>query len=240
MTNIENKFIPLSILLILLISGCATAPPSKDVKKGPQGAYKIGGKWYYPVESSDGYEETGIASWYGKDFHGKKTSNGERYNMKALTAAHKTLPFGTYVKVTRLDNEKETIVRINDRGPFVKDRIIDLSQKAATEIGMIGAGSMPVRVEALGSPDGDRLVKTNYEKGDFYVQVGAFTVKSKAEKLRNTLNTQFGNVWLTTYDRGDAVFYRVRSGPVNNVKDAEYLKYELEKAGMTSAFVVLD
>ncbi len=240
MTCCETKFVSLSIFLIFLISGCATTPTANGLKKGPQGAYKIGGKWYYPVESAYRYEETGIASWYGKDFHGKKTANGERYNMKALTAAHKTLPFGTYVKVTRFDNGKETIVRINDRGPFVKERIIDLSYKAASEIGMIGAGSTPVSIVALGSAEGERLVKGNYEQGDFYVQVGAFTVKSKAEKLRDTLNTQFGNVWLSTYDRGDAVFYRVRSGPAHTFKDAEQLKYELEKAGMTSAFVVLN
>ncbi|MBI3755918.1 MAG: septal ring lytic transglycosylase RlpA family protein, partial [Deltaproteobacteria bacterium] len=137
--------------IMLLAAGCASAPPQGYYsKQGTQRAYQIDGKWYQPVDSSNGYEEEGIASWYGKDFHGKKTSNGETYNMYDMTAAHKTLPLGTYVKVTRLDNGKETIVRVNDRGPFVKGRIIDLSYKAASEIGIADSGTTRVKIAALG------------------------------------------------------------------------------------------
>ena len=112
--------------------------------------YTINGKTYYPTTVSVGDTASGIASWYGPDFHGKKTSNGETYNMNAMTAAHKTLPMNTMVRVTNLDNGAQTTVRINDRGPFVAGRIIDLSKAAATSIGMIGAGTARVKLEVVG------------------------------------------------------------------------------------------
>ena len=112
--------------------------------------YTINGKTYYPTTVSVGDTASGIASWYGPDFHGKKTSNGETYNMNAMTAAHKTLPMNTMVRVTNLGNGAQTTVRINDRGPFVAGRIIDLSKAAATSIGMIGAGTARVKLEVVG------------------------------------------------------------------------------------------
>ena len=112
--------------------------------------YTINGKTYYPTTVSVGDTALGIASWYGPDFHGKKTSNGETYNMNAMTAAHKTLPMNTMVRVTNLGNGAQTTVRINDRGPFVAGRIIDLSKAAATSIGMIGAGTARVKLEVVG------------------------------------------------------------------------------------------
>ena len=110
--------------------------------------YTVRGKTYRPYLSADGYREDGVASWYGRDFHGKTTANGERYNMYAMTAAHKLLPLGTKVRVTHLRNGKSIVVRVNDRGPFVGDRIIDLSYASAKELGMIGTGTARVRVEA--------------------------------------------------------------------------------------------
>ena len=112
--------------------------------------YTINGKTYYPTTVSVGDTASGIASWYGPDFHGKKTSNGETYNMNAMTAAHKTLPMNTMVRVTNLGNGAQTTVRINDRGPFVAGRIIDLSKAAATSIGMIGTGTARVKLEVVG------------------------------------------------------------------------------------------
>ena len=112
--------------------------------------YTINGKTYYPTTVNVGDTASGIASWYGPDFHGKKTSNGETYNMNAMTAAHKTLPMNTMVRVTNLGNGAQTTVRINDRGPFVAGRIIDLSKAAATSIGMIGAGTARVKLEVVG------------------------------------------------------------------------------------------
>jgi rare lipoprotein A len=110
--------------------------------------YKISGKWYQPLPYARGYRERGLASWYGKKFHGRKTANGETYNMYGISAAHKTLPLGTYVTVKNLDNGKTLVVRINDRGPFVKGRIIDLSYGAAKKLGVVGPGTARVDVLA--------------------------------------------------------------------------------------------
>lgn len=228
-------------IFAILFAGCASAPPQGYyTKQGTQRAYQIDGKWYQPVDSANGYEEEGIASWYGKDFHGKKTSNGETYDMHAMTAAHKTLPIGTYVKVSRLDNGKETIVRINDRGPFVKTRIIDLSYKAASELGIADSGTAKVKIAALGDAIGDKLVTRDYQHGNFMVQVGAFTIKANAIKLRDNLLQRYAKVSITVYDRGDTVFYRVRVGGATNLKAAERLKNRIEAEGIESPFVVAD
>jgi len=111
--------------------------------------YQIAGKWYYPLSSAAGYNETGTASWYGTKFHGKKTANGERYDMHAMSAAHKTLPMPSMVRVTNLENGRSVVVRVNDRGPFVKNRIIDLSYAAAMSLGYDQQGTARVRVETL-------------------------------------------------------------------------------------------
>ncbi|MBI3398867.1 MAG: septal ring lytic transglycosylase RlpA family protein [Deltaproteobacteria bacterium] len=243
MGNARSHAIGFQIIVftMLLLAGCASAPPQGYYsKQGTQRAYQIDGKWYSPVDSSNGYEEEGIASWYGRDFHGNKTSNGETYNMHAMTAAHKTLPLGTYVKVTRLDNGKETVVRINDRGPFVKGRIIDLSYKAASEVGIADSGTAKVKIAALGDAVGDKLVARDYQHGNFMVQAGAFTVNSNAAKLRDNLLQRYSNVSITTYDRGDTVFYRVRVGGTVSLKEAERLKSRLEAEGVESPFVVAD
>jgi peptidoglycan lytic transglycosylase len=115
--------------------------------------YEVAGKRYYVLDSSDGFRERGIASWYGRDFHGRSTSSGEVYDMNQMTAAHKTLPIPTWVEVTNLVNGRRVIVKVNDRGPFVDGRIIDLSQRAAQELGMIQSGTARVQVRALGAPD---------------------------------------------------------------------------------------
>jgi rare lipoprotein A len=130
-----------------------------------------------PAPAPAGYTEEGNASWYGKPFHGRRASNGEIYDMNQLTAAHRTLPFETMVRVTNLNNGKSTTVRITDRGPFVENRIIDLSMAAAREIDSIGPGVVPVRLEVLGD--------VNIEEGFFTVQVGAFRDRANAERLRD-------------------------------------------------------
>lgn len=151
---------------------------SKAMHRATMRPYQIAGKWYYPTLAKVGDEQRGIASWYGPNFHAKKTSNGEIYNMYAMTAAHKTLPMNTMVKVDNLDNGKSTIVRINDRGPFVTGRIIDLSNKAAHEVDMVGKGTANVKITVLGFHA--KIAKTQAEKaetatvGKYFVQVGAF------------------------------------------------------------------
>lgn len=229
-------------IMVIVSYGCASSPPAHThaTKHGTQKAYQVDGKWYYPADTSMGYEEEGMASWYGKDFHGKKTSNGEIYNMNAMTAAHKTLPLGTYVRVIRMDNNKETMVRVNDRGPFVKGRIIDLSYKAATELGITATGTSKVRIVAMGDAVGDRFVKRDYQKGNFMVQVGAFTVKENAVGLKESLAKRYSDVSVFTYDRGDKIFYRVRVGGASSPKEAEALKTKLDAQGMESTFIVAE
>lgn len=180
------------LIVCLATAGCApfslSSPPRQTGGSGSGKPYTVRGKTYRPYTSAHGFTEVGVASWYGPGFHGKKTANGERYNQNALTAAHKLLPFNTDIRVTNLDNGRSVIVRINDRGPFVDNRIIDLSRKAAATIGMIGPGTARVRLEAVNTsgkspiltPDGDM-------QGRFYIQIGAFSVPVNARKLMQAI-----------------------------------------------------
>lgn len=179
--------------------------------------YTVNGKTYYPTVVEVGDTATGTASWYGPNFHGKKTSNGETYNMYALTAAHKTLPMNTMVKVTSLKNGKTTTVRINDRGPFVAGRVIDLSKAAATEIAMIADGTAPVKLEIIGfygtvETQANKTPQTHtYTGGNFMVQIGAFRRLAGA----NTYKAQYDNtngIYRTTvreYSLNGEPIYRV-------------------------------
>lgn len=247
MRTITNLTIFIAILSFLV--GCATAPPPapkksskppKKTKPATQKSYKVMGKWYSPLSTSEGYRQRGIASWYGRKFHGRKTSNGETYNMYAMTAAHKTLPLGTYVKVTRVDNRKTTTVRINDRGPFVRGRIIDLSYKAAKKLNIVGEGTAPVIVEALGEKRGNTYVARDYRVGDFTVQVGAFKVKRNAVRLMGRLRKEYGHATIQRYSTGRETFYRVRVGKFATLEDAERGKESFEESGFVSPFVVAE
>jgi rare lipoprotein A len=148
--------------------------------------------------------QTGVASWYGPNFHGKNTSNKEVYDMYDLTAAHKSLPFGTFVMVTNLNNGKSVTVRINDRGPFVKERIIDLSYAAAKAVDMIDTGTAPVKLDILT----DISPKRSSQK--FSVQVGSFVQEDNAKTLRNELKRNFQNVYITPFKTVNQIYYRVR------------------------------
>jgi rare lipoprotein A len=149
------KIVPL-LLLVLLAAGCASriAHVKDESWKEPRKSYTVMGKKYYPMKKvKAGYTQNGIASWYGPGFHGKKTATGEVYDMHMLTAAHNTLPLHSIVKVTNLENNKDVVVRINDRGPFVDDRVIDLSLASAKELGVVGPGTAPVRLTVLTGGD---------------------------------------------------------------------------------------
>jgi rare lipoprotein A len=147
---------------------------------------------------------TGKASWYGPKFHGRDTSSKEVFNMYDMTAAHKTLPFGTYVMVTNLNNGKSVKVRINDRGPFKGRRIIDLSYAAARVIDMVGPGVVPVRMEILSN-----ISRERNEQG-FAVQVGAFVVKENALALKSKLKKKYNNVYISEFKTAQGIYYRVR------------------------------
>jgi|GEM_PF-2429816 len=142
------------------------------------------GQWYQPLPDARGFRQAGIASWYGQDFHGKKTSNGEVYDMYAESAAHKTLPLGTIVTVKNLENGREMRIRINDRGPFVSGRIIDLSYASAQKLGVVQRGTARVEIEAVGTtaPAIPDLSPDYYYSGNFTIQIGAFANRDNAEK----------------------------------------------------------
>ena len=183
--------------------------------------------------ASSGYTEEGNASWYGVPFHGRHASNGEIYDMYKLTAAHRTLPFETMVRVTNLNNGKSTVVRITDRGPFVDNRIIDLSLAAAREVDSVGPGVVPVRVEVLGGVDPTA--------GFFTLQVGAFRDRANAERLRDSLNASYSPIFIQQYDSPDGVFYRVRVGRISGEDAARQFGEQLhDRDGFTPLVTRLD
>jgi rare lipoprotein A len=187
-----------------------------------------------PAPAPPGYIEEGNASWYGVPFHGRRASNGEIYDMYKLTAAHRTLPFETMVRVTNLTNGKSTVVRITDRGPFVDNRIIDLSLAAAREVDSVGPGVVPVRVEVL-SPGVDPT------SGFFTVQVGAFRDRANAERLHDHLSASYSPIFIQEYDSPDGVFYRVRVGRISGEDAARQFGEQLRgREGFTPFVTRLD
>ena len=242
------------LLLTVIIAGCGKQypTPSKQVTDTAtipptQRPYKIKGRTYYPLPDSHGYKEKGIASWYGRKFHGRKTSNGEVYNMYGKTAAHKTLPMNTYVLVKNLENGREMVVRINDRGPFVKGRIIDLSLTGAQELGIVKNGTARVQLTALGEAmtygKGAKKVERflphqDFQQGDFYVQIGSFTNKDNAVRLKEKMARQGKKVDITTFDRGDSLFYRVQVAGGSTLTAARAMEKQMGVTGYPDAFVV--
>jgi rare lipoprotein A len=231
----------------LALTACAAkkpdvaAPESGKYLRGSQRPYTVNGQRYEPLQSHAGFFQSGVASWYGRDFHGKKTSSGEVYDMNAMTAAHKTLPLGVYVKVYNRDNGREAIVRVNDRGPFVKGRIIDLSYAAAKKLGVDAAGTAPVRIEALGYSAGGKggyKEPATYDSGNYTIQVGSFKEFANAERLSGEMKNLYGfsDVRLTNVNGG--LFYRVYAGKYASLKAAENAELEFTGHGYPGSFVV--
>jgi rare lipoprotein A len=164
--------------------------------------------------------------------------------MYAMTAAHKTLPLGTWVRVRRLDSGKQIVVRVNDRGPFIQGRIIDLSYTAAKKMDMVGPGTARVEIVALGerrrTASGDTFIPMDYYSGAFTFQVGAFSDRNNAERLRAKLDRSFANAHVTPYDRGDTIFYRVRVGRCNDLEAAVKYERNLTDSGYPDAFIVAE
>jgi rare lipoprotein A len=195
----------------------SSPPPSAGEGQVVRGAtsYTVLGQTYKPMLSGGGYSEEGLASWYGPNFHDKLTASGERYDMYGMTAAHKVLPFGSMVRVTSLENGKSVVVRINDRGPFVGNRIIDLSKAAAEQLDMTEKGTMMVRVETVGEVPG---LDNGDMRGSFYVQVGAFGKESNAAGLtRGLLERGFK---VRNYYSAQVNMWRVQVGPYSALSSA--------------------
>ena len=189
--------------------------------------YVVFGKKYFPISEISEFEEIGIASWYGKKFHGKPTSTGEIYDMNAMTAAHKTLPLPCLVKVVNLENQKEVLVKVNDRGPFVEGRIIDLSYAAAKELGMTRQGTAKVRMS---------FVKTLVEEIEpkiTSIQFGAFRTKKNAIKLSSLLNNKLPKFTIEVVETKDGLFKVVSPIPLENQISESKLKSKLEGVGVS-------
>jgi len=251
----------LNLLCLLSIFGCASRRPIADRRQPPPvqpepsapgtagSAKRPADGEPFPTSSSaaaprrtktagisvpQGYSEEGNASWYGAPFHGRRASNGEIYDMYKLTAAHRTLPFETMVRVTNLNNGKSTTVRITDRGPFVENRVIDLSFAAAREIDSVGAGIAPVRLEVLSA-------MADPTAGFFTVQVGAFRASANAERLRDRLNTSYSPIFIQQYDSPEGLYYRVLVGKVSGEDAARQFGEQLRsREGFTPFVVRLD
>ena len=181
-----------------------------------------------PVSPESRLSQTGIASWYGPGFHGKATASGDIYNQADLTAAHQTLPLGTRVMVTNLENGSSTQVIVNDRGPFAKGRIIDLSYAAAQSIDMVGPGTALVRVDVIDSPTRIQIIRPSL---DYTLQVGSFSQLENAQQLRDRLAKSFSGVAIATLQSKDLTYYRVQLGTFSNRADAEERARQITQAG---------
>jgi rare lipoprotein A len=176
------------------------------------------------------YVEQGIASWYGVPFNGRRAANGEIFDMNTLVAAHRTLPFGSILRVTNLNNGRNVEVRVIDRGPFVGNRMLDLARAAAVSLDMIGTGTAPVRIELLSGP--------TPAAGEFTVQVGAFADRNNAEQLRARLLERYQPIFIQDYDAPTGHFYRVRVGQVASPDAADQLAAQLRTSDGFQTFVV--
>lgn len=276
MKRLSRLLVPAVVLLGL--AACSTTPkvsdrdsaptrqvdvstiPDAQVRREPRSAYgnppnyEVFGKRYYVMETSKGYSETGTASWYGTKFHGKRTSSGEPYDMYAMTAAHKTLPLPTYVRVTNLENERQIVVKVNDRGPFVGDRIIDLSYTAAIKLDMTTRGTARVFVETL-LPDDPALEGAELPapvtreeppaiaasgEAVMFIQVGAFGTAENAARLELILKElEFPTVVRITGE-GETNIYRVRVGPLADQAAFNTAMTRLQEFDYTDIHMVLE
>ncbi len=190
--------------------------------------YEVEGRRYVVRDTAEGYLERGVASWYGADFHGKRTSSGETYDMDAMTAAHPTLPLPCYVQVTNLQNGRSIVLRVNDRGPFRKDRIIDLSRSAATRLDMIRDGTAMVEVRAITTPSAAVVVARPQR---LYAQAGAFQDPANAQRLADSLRSA-GIAGVEIIEVMASRVLRVRAGPVATVAEFDALMERLRRAGV--------
>jgi len=248
-----------AVSTVLFLAGCAGEKPRLKTELPPTGkvvplpgelpkSYVVNGERYYPLPDAAGYVESGKASWYGHPFHGRRTSSGEIYDMHGITAAHKTLPLHTVVKVTNLSNGKHIILPINDRGPFIKGRIIDLSYAAAREIDMIGPGVTDVSVVALAKEigriqekDGAKplLESQDFQTGEFTIQVGSFEIRENAVRLADRLKVVYKEVNISPYvDGKNRNLHRVHVSLSGTLEEARATQKQLEEMGFKDAFVL--
>lgn len=209
--------------------------------------YQVDGQRYFVMQSANGHVERGIASWYGTKFHGRMTSSGEAYDMFAMTAAHRTLPLPTYAEVRNLENGKSVVVRINDRGPFAHNRVIDLSYAAAARLDIIGTGTGLVEVRVIDpSAPAVTTAATTPAAPDgadprLFVQVGAFASRPNAERVADRLrDARIYNVELSAVPDTEPPLWRVRVGPLPGVDELDAATVRIAESGFPEARVVID
>ena len=221
--------------------------PEPRARYGNRSPYKVLGKTYHVMDEARGYRERGIASWYGNKFHGRPTSSFEPYDMYKFTAAHKTLPLPSFVRVTNLENGRSVVVRVNDRGPFHAGRIIDLSYVAAVKLGIHQRGTAEVEVEAIdvestprlaAAPAGERRFRSGFGapgggSGRLYLQVASFAEKDNAKRLKDRLDdADLGRVRLEKAEVGRRDVWRVRIGPLRSAAELEPVRRQLYRLGL--------
>jgi rare lipoprotein A len=231
-------------------SNGAGPAPQRPSGRGNPPFYDVLGKRYHVLPTSAGYVQRGIASWYGRDFHGLATSSGETYNMHAMTAAHTTLPLPTWVEVTNLVNGKRVVVKVNDRGPFVDNRLIDLSYAAAIELDMVRTGTTRVEVRTVAPPrDLGRPAEVVAAAPDataadverLYVQIGAFAQHENAERLVARLRASgFANPTVFSEPNDRRRLHRVRLGPIRDSFEFDELSARLRAIGVAGPQLVVD
>ena len=248
-----SRTILIALLQCALLAGCSVTPQlsgttivlkaehkksdkqiekrdkKSDKRPGP-GQYEVFGEIYDIMDSSLGYLEIGVASWYGKKFHGRLTANGETYDMYGMTAAHKSLPLPTMVRVTNLDNGESIVLRVNDRGPFHDDRLIDLSYAAAKKLGFDTQGTAPVVVEAIDEVNYPELAKrTPHET--YYLQAGAFSRREGAEahmqKIKDALPSYL-RVKILVSEKEDSVLHKVWIGPMESEREEKLVSQRIQ------------
>ncbi len=272
MANPERLSLFVCLSLLTLVAACSSGPvgdsgPAVDIpvsrlpddpvpKKEPRSrygngpSYEVYGKTYRVLNTSYGYQERGVASWYGRKFHGRMTSSQEPYDMYAMTAAHKTLPLPTYVRVRNLGNNRNIIVRVNDRGPFVDNRLIDLSYSAAVKLDMIRDGTSLVEVTAISfdkplrgafRASKPRPGQATQVDGSLFVQVGAFGEVNNARRRYSLLRDKgIGPLKIYADKRAPATLYRVRIGPIADVIQYDSIVEELQRLGITETHLITE
>lgn len=226
----KHDFTPAALDLKSIADPTPVSEPKSAM--GNSAVYKVRGKKYHVIQEAEGFTESGIASWYGMKFHGHRTSNGELYDVYQMTAAHKTLPLPSYVKVTRKDTQQSVVVRVNDRGPFHDGRIIDLSYAAAVKLGIDQAGTAEVDIKVLAAP---------LDISQRWVQAGALSSNEKAQGLKNRLDKALNSEWpiqVRDVSNSERALYRVHIGPVVE-QNIETLLSKLEDAGVDNGLVLM-
>ena len=240
----RSKWLFFSLLLISIACSFFDSIQPTAAWANTQKPYIIDDKTYQPIMSSDGFTQKGLASWYGSDFHGRKTSNGEQYNMHSLTAAHKTLPLGTVLLVKNLDNGKDTLVRVNDRGPFADGRIIDLSYKAARTLGIVDDGTAKVQIIALAEKELQNIDNApaansgDLALGEFYVQIGTFAKQFNAVRLQKRFIDAGHTAVIQKSFNAKDILYRVCVYVGKTLQSAKAAERKLLESGYVGAFVI--